>query len=69
MVKDFQNELSDVDSLDIGRFESVAGIDDDTKFNLINNHWKPATPRCQLFFFWNFMPKILCKLAMLFQVV
>jgi hypothetical protein len=41
MVKDFQNELSDVDSLDIGRFVSVAGIDDDTKFNLINNHWKP----------------------------
>ncbi|CAB3995989.1 Hypothetical predicted protein [Paramuricea clavata] len=34
-------DLSDVDSLDIGRFVSVAGIDDDTKFNLINNHWKP----------------------------
>lgn len=35
--------MSNVDSLDIGRFVSLENIDDDTKLNLINNHWQPPT--------------------------
>ena len=33
-------DVSDVDVMDIGRFvSSKHAIDDDTKFNIINNHW------------------------------
>ena len=33
----------EVNGLDIGQFVSKAVIDDDTKFNLINSHWKPPS--------------------------
>ena len=35
-------DISDVDPFNFGQFVSVASIDDDTKLNLINNHWKPT---------------------------
>ena len=35
-------DISDVDPFDFGQFVSVASIDDDSKLNLINNHWKPT---------------------------
>ena len=41
LTKRVKADISDVDSLDIGRFVSMAAIDDDTKLSLINNHWKP----------------------------
>ena len=43
LKKRVKADLSDVDPLDIGRFVSMAAIDDDTKLNLINNHWKPPS--------------------------
>ena len=37
-------DVSDVDAMDIGRFvSSKHAIDDDTKFNIINNHWHPPS--------------------------
>ncbi len=41
LTKRVKADISDVDSLDIGRFVSMAAIDDDTKLSLINNHWRP----------------------------
>ena len=43
LKKRVKAELSDVDPLDIGRFVSMGAIADDTKLNLINNHWKPPS--------------------------
>ncbi|XP_046862999.1 uncharacterized protein LOC124456670 isoform X2 [Xenia sp. Carnegie-2017] len=34
-------DVSEVDPLDIGNFVGLANIDDDTKFNLLQHHWKP----------------------------
>ena len=39
--KRFKVDISHVDPMDIGRYVSLATIDDNTKLNLINNHWKP----------------------------
>ena len=35
--------VSEVDGLDIRRFVSKAVIGNDTKFNLINDQWKPPS--------------------------
>ena len=41
--KRMKASVSEVDGLDIGRFVSKAVIGDDTKFNLISDHWKPPS--------------------------
>ena len=43
-MKKSKCDVSDVDAMDIGRFVNLKhAIDDNTKFNIINNHWHPPT--------------------------